>query len=353
MSLVPAYEGNKPYIFVSYAHKDSDFVQPIIAELFEKKYRVWYDEGIAPGSEWPKNIADHLNGCKGAIVFVSESSINSKNCENEVARIVEKEHIRQFSVDGSKHRLLEKAIGEFGSAPNIGGDAAGDHINDRNEAGDHIQTVNSLEELIASLPSEYIGDGTGYNREISKKRAGGIWNILIAVAVVLAIAIGVGLYGLNQGWFDKYLPALAEAESVADESETLKAQEAEIKDANLAKLIAEATGRTDLTEKVKFTSESDWYDFCGSLGLDPKYQITIMDLQYLEQDLICFDNASDEMLSYLKHMPNVREIELNGERVTTLEELVSCPRLEIVWVRECVLPVTIPEATNFEVRIRQ
>ncbi len=337
MSLVPAYEGNKPYIFVSYAHKDSDFVQPIIAELFEKKYRIWYDEGIAPGSEWPKNIADRLNGCKGVIAFVSEASTHSINCENEVVRAREKQFIRQFSVDGNRHRLLEEAVSK----------------SDGEMLERSAKTVNTVEELISSIPDEYIGDGTGYDRDVSKKKHGGVWNILIAVAVILAIAIGVGLYGLNQGWFDKYLPALAEAESVVDDSETLKAQEAEIKDANLAKLIAEATGRTDLTEKVKFTSESDWYDFCGSLGLDPKYQITIMDLQYSEQDFVYFDNASDEMLSYLKHMPNVREIELNGNRVTTLEELVSCPRLEIVWVRECVLPVTIPEAANFEVRIRQ
>lgn len=328
MSLVPAYEGNKPYIFVSYAHKDSDFVQPIIAELFEKKYRVWYDEGIAPGSEWPKNIADHLNGCKGAIVFVSESSINSKNCENEVARIVEKEHIRQFSVDGSKHRLLEKA------------------------AKDHIRTVNSLDELIASIPSEYIGDGTGYNREISKKRAGGIWNILIAVAVVLAIAIGVGLYGLNQGWFDKYLPALAEAESVVDESELLKAEEAEIKDADLAKLIAEATGRTDLTEKIQFASESEWYDFCDALGLNPSKQITVMDLQYLEQDYIYFDRPGDEALSYLKHLPNLKELEIRNKKATTLEELAYCPKLERVYITGEVLPIKIPEVKNFEVIIR-
>ena len=238
MSLVPAYEGNKPYIFVSYAHKDSDFVQPIIAELFEKKYRVWYDEGIAPGSEWPKNIADHLNNCEGVIAFVSEASINSKNCENEVVRATEKQFIRQFSVDGCKHRLLENA-----------------------------ELVTNATELLSSIPDEYIGDGTGYDRAISKKKGGALWNALVAVAIVLAIATAVGLYGLNQGWFDKYLPALKEAENVVDESELLKAQEAEIEDAGIAKLIAEAAGRTDLTEKIKFDSKKEWHDFCDALGL--------------------------------------------------------------------------------------
>ena len=26
-------------------------------------YRIWYDEGIDPGSEWPEIIAAHLNDC--------------------------------------------------------------------------------------------------------------------------------------------------------------------------------------------------------------------------------------------------------------------------------------------------
>ena len=41
-----AYNGNEPYIFISYAHKDSDKVLPIIRELQSRGYRVWYDAGI-------------------------------------------------------------------------------------------------------------------------------------------------------------------------------------------------------------------------------------------------------------------------------------------------------------------
>ena len=41
-----AYEGNENYIFVSYAHKDSDRVIPIIEELDAAGFRIWYDSGI-------------------------------------------------------------------------------------------------------------------------------------------------------------------------------------------------------------------------------------------------------------------------------------------------------------------
>lgn len=78
------YEGKKPYIFISYAHKDSHLVFPILEELDRRGYRVWYDDGIAPGSEWPENIAQHLDGCSVTMAFISPNSIASANCRREV-----------------------------------------------------------------------------------------------------------------------------------------------------------------------------------------------------------------------------------------------------------------------------
>ena len=50
------YEGDEDYIFVSYAHKDSDFVLPIIDNLHDLGYRLWFDEGIEASAEWPEYI---------------------------------------------------------------------------------------------------------------------------------------------------------------------------------------------------------------------------------------------------------------------------------------------------------
>ena len=52
-SRVTPYEGNENYIFISYAHKRSEESLNIIRALDEAGFRVWYDDGIAPGSEWP------------------------------------------------------------------------------------------------------------------------------------------------------------------------------------------------------------------------------------------------------------------------------------------------------------
>lgn len=46
-----AYEGSEPYIFVSYSHKDSATVLPVISELQAEGFRVWYDASIEAGTE--------------------------------------------------------------------------------------------------------------------------------------------------------------------------------------------------------------------------------------------------------------------------------------------------------------
>ena len=79
-----AYEGKQPYIFISYAHKDSACVLPVIESLAQNGFRVWYDAGIEAGTEWPEYIAEHLAGASCVIAFLSAASIASKNCRQEI-----------------------------------------------------------------------------------------------------------------------------------------------------------------------------------------------------------------------------------------------------------------------------
>ena len=72
------------YIFISYAHKDSQSVIPIIDGLRQAGVNVWYDEGIEAGTEWPETIEKKLVGCSAILVFVSPASISSQNCRNEI-----------------------------------------------------------------------------------------------------------------------------------------------------------------------------------------------------------------------------------------------------------------------------
>lgn len=78
------YEGDEKYIFVSYSHLNGDTVFPILERLNSVGFRIWYDEGIEWGTEWPESIASHLRGCEICMVFHSKASIISQNCRQEI-----------------------------------------------------------------------------------------------------------------------------------------------------------------------------------------------------------------------------------------------------------------------------
>lgn len=90
-NLPHAYNGELPFIFVSYAHKNSDYVVSVIRRLMLDGYRVWYDEGITPGSTWDEKIAAKLNQSACFIAFISEAFIDSDNCKEELALARKKE----------------------------------------------------------------------------------------------------------------------------------------------------------------------------------------------------------------------------------------------------------------------
>lgn len=70
----PAYRGEDPYIFISYAHSDADRVFAEISRFNNQGYHIWYDEGIAPGNEWEDEIAKRLEGCRLFVVFITQAS---------------------------------------------------------------------------------------------------------------------------------------------------------------------------------------------------------------------------------------------------------------------------------------
>ena len=80
----PAYRGKEPYLFVSYAHLDSDRVFAEIKRFNEAGFHVWYDEGIAPGSEWSDEIAEALSNASVFVVMLTKTSAPRENVLNEI-----------------------------------------------------------------------------------------------------------------------------------------------------------------------------------------------------------------------------------------------------------------------------
>lgn len=93
--------GKKPYIFVSYSHRNKDDAMEIVNQLQSNCYRVWYDEGVDPGSEWDKNIASHVENCGFFIALLSQKYLSSSNCKDELnyARDLEKPQLLIYLED--------------------------------------------------------------------------------------------------------------------------------------------------------------------------------------------------------------------------------------------------------------
>lgn len=96
MSKLTPYKGNQPYIFISYAHRDKDEVIDVLTKMQADGYRVWFDAGIDPGTEWDEVIASHVETCDYFIAFVSHHYLDSENCKDEL----------NYARDLNKKRLL-------------------------------------------------------------------------------------------------------------------------------------------------------------------------------------------------------------------------------------------------------
>ena len=79
-----SYKGSKPYIFTSYSHGDMRAVFSIIRKLNDSRFRVWYDEGIEPGVEWPEVVGKAILHSRQFLVFMSPSAAGSRNVRNEI-----------------------------------------------------------------------------------------------------------------------------------------------------------------------------------------------------------------------------------------------------------------------------
>jgi len=338
---VRAYEGNKPYIFVSYAHLDSEAVLPVIRALYERKYRVWYDEGIAPGSEWPDNIEQHLNGADTVLVFVSARSLGSKNCDNEVRAAAGanperrngsgKNTKQSAGVHGKK--ILTVSLDGSALPGGVPVQAALDYDNGR-----VIEALSDGE----TLAQELIGDGvSGYAYEIGRKRHFNVWNLLLGFAAVFLCALLISIYGLYTGRFDGWLPAKQIAAEQA--APTAQPQEETV-----------SIGETMIggVLPVTFSSDAERDAVYEVLGWDGTSAMTYRDLNGMDQvTQLDFTGRPVADLSFAAYLPNLEWLTLFETQVIDLTPLSGCPKLKTVQVTANMLPLSVATDRTFELEV--
>jgi hypothetical protein len=188
------YQGKKPYVFVSYSHRDSDRVLHIIFPLHIQRYRVWYDEGIPAGCDWPKNIASHMRDAAAVLFFVSASSFASINCLNEIKEALRQQKpvlsvkLDNVAVPAEWIPLLEKTA-----------------VLEQKDENKKTLDLAILDQGI--IGPDFLGNGLDDPKEPIPGFHFNFWMLVAVISILLLVATAVGTYGLANNWFDAYLPA--------------------------------------------------------------------------------------------------------------------------------------------------
>ncbi|MFX0040275.1 MAG: tetratricopeptide repeat protein [Promethearchaeota archaeon] len=108
-----AYQGDEPFIFVSYSHTDRLQVYPIIDYLNKIGINIWYDEGISVSEDWKSSIVDNLERCSAFLVFITPHIIDSEYVRKEISFALKKQK-PFFSVYLKETELPSKLEFEIG-----------------------------------------------------------------------------------------------------------------------------------------------------------------------------------------------------------------------------------------------
>jgi hypothetical protein len=82
--VIPCRLDDESFVFVSYAHFDSDVVFPIIEGVSADGYAIWYDKGISISSTWTDEIATAILNCSAFVIFITKESAESVYVRSEI-----------------------------------------------------------------------------------------------------------------------------------------------------------------------------------------------------------------------------------------------------------------------------
>ncbi len=325
-SKFPVYRGEKPYIFISYAHDDSELALSVAEELNRRNYRVWYDEGIEAGMKWPEYIATHLFRAALVMFFPSKKFNGSHNCEREV----------NFSVD-MKKPMICVSLDDSELPPGLKMQLSTSAC-----VPASARAAETVDRLISSgaLSEELIGDGVeGYAVENGRaKRRFNASLFFGIVGVVLALGFGFALLGYMQGWF-------GEKSGLQKDSITITQSGDESGDQN-----AEITMWTSQVSRDLFLSQvsGDALYCCGNSFVSTRAAIEYKNGEFLvggkamqrgdisELDVIaghtnlielslCYESITD--ISALSGLGSLTYLDLSGNEISDIAPLTNLAQL--------------------------
>lgn len=337
--LFKPYEGKHPYLFISYPHKQSDQVIDTIRILHDQGYRLWYDEGIPAGSDWPANIAQHMRDCEAVICFISDHFLKSQNCFSEVRAAV---HL--------KKPILILYLEDI-------------------EPDEHWKPLLQGRQVIPVLDSAQDRARAILDASFVRRRFRHTWmeripwqKLTLAMSLLLFLSASAAFWGLVTGRWS-FQQTATSAEQVHEELQEAPpvivdmgaAQQffsVKFPDAQQEKAIRGILGKQEGNILSEELSQVTQLHFCGNMVLkstkgvefdnDRNWRVnsarvlegSVDDLQligklsYLESLSLVYQPVSD--VSALNNLVLLKELNLAGTKVTSLEALTEMPSLEVL-----------------------
>lgn len=72
-----------PQVFVSYSHKDHEFVRQLVTDLAGRGLEVWFDGRIDKGADWDDSVQAALDGAQVMVLVLSPDAMKSENVQDE------------------------------------------------------------------------------------------------------------------------------------------------------------------------------------------------------------------------------------------------------------------------------
>ena len=255
MNGLKPYQGNEPYLFISYAHANEQAVGSVLEHLEKQGVRFWYDDGIEVGSEWPEYIAERLASSQMMLAFISNAYAVSNNCRKEMHYAVSN-GIKTVNV------FLEDADITPGMTLQIGNIfALMKYRMEDDEFYDRLYQALQMPE--APAPSQKSAETASRKpaKASGRKDKKPVRNLLIAgLGILLAAALFCGI------WF---IPATISA----SKSVTVSREEALVaSEACFEELVGEETARTFYVDYINRTLRHDGSIFQGVYIYNVEYQ---------------------------------------------------------------------------------
>ena len=270
---------DKPYIFVSYAHADSQQVLQDLNILKASEVPFWYDDSIRSGSDWQDEIALAIQDSIGVLCFISGHFLDSRHCMNEL----------NFSIGSQKNifpvylDMLQLPPGLQLSIGNIQG-----LVRDPNN-------LQRYEERLAVDAMQFANRVS--NREATPPRAANASD-----------------HARNVGWATKFSSnEMAEIES-ADNA------------AKVTTLLIEPIRAISKSDEGDFLAEGMTEDLTMFLQRNPDVQVISADREDRSSEELARQHRAQYIFS--------GSIALRGERLQMRAKLVDCQTQVTVWTEQ-------------------